>query len=50
MRMALSTHDSRGPIGTHVVTLSLQLVIFWLKWRCGRVPRGTFESNPEERR
>ena len=26
-------------IATNVVTLSLQLAIFWLKWRYGRAPR-----------
>jgi len=31
-----------------VRTLSLQLAIFWLKWRHGRVPRGAIESIPEE--
>ena len=50
MRMALSTHDSLGLMAPNVVTSSLQLAIFWLKWRYGRVPRGAFESNPEERR
>ena len=37
-------------IATNVVTLSLQLAIFWLKWRYGRVPRGVIESTSEVRR
>jgi MtN3 and saliva related transmembrane protein len=42
--------ESLPLIATNVVTLSLQLAIFWLKWRYGRVPRGALESNPEESR
>jgi len=49
--MELGGHDMPGPaagamttvafvplIATNVVTLTLQLAIFWLKWRFGRTP------------
>jgi MtN3 and saliva related transmembrane protein len=41
--------ESLPLIATNVVTLSLQLAIFWLKWRYGRVPRGAIAGIPEER-
>ena len=34
-------------IATNVVTLSLQLAIFWLKWRYGRAP-GRVRAQPWE--
>ena len=49
MRMALPTPDSLGLIATNVVTSSLQLAIFLLKWRYGRAPRGTIAGIQEER-
>jgi MtN3 and saliva related transmembrane protein len=42
--------ESLPLVATNVVTLSLQLAIFWLKWRYGRVPRGAIEDIPEESR
>jgi MtN3 and saliva related transmembrane protein len=39
--------DSLPLVATNVVTLSLQLTIFWLKWRYGRVPRPA-PATPEE--
>jgi MtN3 and saliva related transmembrane protein len=40
--------DSLPLIATNVVTLSLQLLIFWLKWRYGRKPRVALEPNGGE--
>ena len=40
--------ESLPLIVTNVVTLSLQLAIFWLKWRYGRVSSDLMGSNPEE--
>ncbi|MFO1322952.1 MAG: SemiSWEET transporter [Burkholderiales bacterium] len=37
-------------IVTNVVTLTLQLAIFWLKWRYGRGMRPAAARNEEERR
>jgi uncharacterized protein with PQ loop repeat len=42
--------ESLPLLATNVATVSLQLAIFWLKLRYGRVPRGAIESIPEERR
>jgi MtN3 and saliva related transmembrane protein len=42
------TLDSLPLIATNVVTLTLQLTIFWLKWRYGRVPRRARADKMEE--
>jgi MtN3 and saliva related transmembrane protein len=42
------TLDSLPLIATNVVTLTLQLTIFWLKWRYGRVPRRARANKMEE--
>ncbi len=42
------TLDSLPLIATNVVTLTLQLTIFWLKWRFGRVPRRARANKMEE--
>lgn len=42
------TLESLPLIATNVITLSLQLTIFWLKWRYGRKPRPTRAEQWEE--
>ena len=42
------TLDSLPLIATNVVTLTLQLTIFGLKWRYGRVPRRARANKMEE--
>ncbi len=42
------TLESLPLIATNVITLSLQLTIFWLKWRYGRRPRPTRAEHWEE--
>jgi len=40
--------ESLPIIATNVVTLSLQVTIFWLKWRYGRRPHGAARHKAEE--
>ena len=40
--------ESLPLIATNVVTLSLQLLIFWLKWRYGRRSRAVLDPNGGE--
>lgn len=42
------TLDSLPLIATNVTTLTLQIAIFWLKWRYGRVPRRALSNNVKE--